>query len=86
MSQDMDEPFWPTINLDAFECIVTDHFRNGIRRYFLMNTGSYAKVYLFILENDFQAVGRVVYPVCETVKTEAEVAVGNVTGLQTRTG
>jgi hypothetical protein len=39
-----------------------------------MNGGSYAKVYLFTLENDFQAIGRVVYPVRETVKTEAEVA------------
>jgi hypothetical protein len=37
-------------------------------------TAVHMRRYLFILENDFQAVGRVVYPVRETVKTEAEVA------------
>jgi hypothetical protein len=73
MCQD-EEPVWPTTNLHAFEQIVANHFRIGVRRYTLINGGSYAKVYLFTLENDFQAIGRVVFPVRETVKTEAEVA------------
>jgi len=70
-----EEPVWPTTNLHAFERIVANHFRINVRHYTLMNSGSYAKVYLFTLENDFQAIGRVVFPVRETVKTEAEVAV-----------
>jgi len=69
------EPEWPTLALDAFEYIVADHFRIGVRSYSLLETGSYARLYLFTLENDFQAVGRVVFPVRETVKTEAEIAV-----------
>jgi len=40
-----------------------------------MNTGSYARVYLFTLENGLQAVGRVIFCIRETVKTEAEIAV-----------
>jgi hypothetical protein len=62
------------INLDAFERIVADHFRAAICHRFLMNGGSYARVFLFTLENNFQAVGRVVLPIREVVKTEAEVA------------
>jgi len=65
---------WPTTDLHAFEGIVADHFCIGVRRCSLMKMGSYARVYLFTLENDFQVIGRVVFPVRETVKTEAEVA------------
>ena len=72
MCQEVD---WPTVSLAAFEHIVAGHFRIGVRCYSLLSTGSYAKAYLFTLENNFQAVGRVVFPVRETVKTEAEVAV-----------
>ena len=50
------------------------HFHVPVCHYSLMNTDSYAQVYLFTLENNFQAVGRVVLPVRERVKTEAEVA------------
>jgi hypothetical protein len=39
-----------------------------------MGGGAYARVFLFTLEDDKQVVGRVVLPVRETVKTEAEVA------------
>lgn len=39
-----------------------------------MGGGAYARVFLFTLENDQQVVGRVVLPVRETAKTEAEVA------------
>jgi hypothetical protein len=39
-----------------------------------MDGGSYARVSLFTLEDDQKVVGRVVLPVRETVKTEAEVA------------
>ncbi|SRR6266498_5915179 len=74
MSQDPNEPVWPTTDLHAFERIVADHFCIGVRHYSLMKMGSYARVYLFTLENDFQAIGRVVFPVRETVETEAEVA------------
>ncbi len=69
------EPEWPTLALDAFERIVADHFRIGVHSYSLMDTGSYARLYLFTLKNDFQAVGRIIFPVRETIKTEAEVAV-----------
>lgn len=62
------------INLDAFERIVIDHFRVAVRHHSPMNRGSYARVFLFTLENNFQVVGRVVLPVREAVKTEAEVA------------
>jgi hypothetical protein len=39
-----------------------------------MDGGAYARVYLFTLEDDQKVVGRVVLPVRESVRTEAEVA------------
>jgi hypothetical protein len=38
-----------------------------------MNNGAYARVFLFALEDGQKIVGRLVLPVRETVKTEAEV-------------
>ena len=38
-----------------------------------MDDGAYARVFLFSLENDMQVVARVILPVRESLKTEAEV-------------
>jgi len=58
-----------------FEQIIANHFHISVHHYTLMNSGSYMKVYLFTLKNNFKAIGCVMFPVRETVKTEAEVAV-----------
>ncbi|KAF8225392.1 hypothetical protein L208DRAFT_1408608 [Tricholoma matsutake] len=64
---------YANINLDAFKCIIINHFCMGVCHHSSMNRGSYACVFLFTLENNFQVVRRVVLPVREMVKTEAEV-------------
>jgi hypothetical protein len=72
-----DERLWraTNANLTALQDIVSAHFRLPCRHYAPMgNFGIYARVFLFTLENDQQVVGRVLLPVRETVKTEAEVA------------
>ena len=58
----------------AFHDIVSAHFRAGCRQCVRMDDGAYARVFLFTLENDKKVVGRVVLPVRESIKTEAEVA------------
>jgi hypothetical protein len=71
-----DESLWQTTNanLGALQEIVSAHFRLPCRHHALMDSGAYAHVFLFTLESDQKVVGRVVLPVRETVKTEAEVA------------
>jgi hypothetical protein len=39
-----------------------------------MDDVAYPRVFLLSLEGDFQVVGRVILPVLESVKTEAEIA------------
>lgn len=39
-----------------------------------MNYGAYARAFLFSLASGMQVVGRVILPVRDSVKTEAEVA------------
>jgi hypothetical protein len=71
-----DESLWraANANLMALQDIVSAHFRSPCRNHAPMGGGAYARVFLFTLEDDQQVVGRVVLPVRETVKTEAEVA------------
>ena len=71
-----DEELWQATNADmpALQRIISSHFRSECRQYIRMNDGAYARVFLFTLENNLKVVARVVLPVRESLKTEAEVA------------
>ena len=72
-----DELLWgaASADLDALEHIVRDHFHSEVCLRTPMNVnGSYARVFLFTVDNDLKVIGRIVLPVREAVKTEAEVA------------
>jgi hypothetical protein len=71
-----DESLWHAVGADitALQRIVSSHFRSNCRHYTRMNDGAYARVFLFSLTNGMQVVGRVILPVRESIKTEAEVA------------
>jgi serine/threonine protein kinase len=61
-------------NVEALQNIVSAHFRAGCLDRVPMNEGSYARVFLFTLQDDRKVVAKVLLPVRETVKTEGEVA------------
>lgn len=71
-----DEVLWRNTDVDmqALQNIVSSHFRSACQRITRMNEGAYARVFLFTLQSGLQVVGRIVLPVRESVKTEAEVA------------
>src|SRR5882724_507814 len=71
-----DESLWHATNADitAIQHIISSHFQADCRHYTHMNDGAYARAFLFSLANGMQVVGRVILPVRESVKTEAEVA------------
>ena len=58
----------------ALQTIVSTHFHVQCRGFEPLGAGSFARAFLFSLENSIQLVGRVVLPVRESIKTEAEVA------------
>src|ERR1700691_5850248 len=62
------------VNTTALEAIISSHFGSRSFGCTRMDDGAYARVFLFSLRNDLQVVGRVILPVRESVKTEAEVA------------
>lgn len=70
-----DETLWQATNVDipALQQIVCVHFRSESRTYTRMDDGAYARVFLFSLENNMQVVARVILPIRESLKTEAEV-------------
>ena len=70
-----DETLWQAINVDmaALQQIVCAHFRSKCWHYTRMDDGAYARVFLFSLENNMQVVARVILPVRESLKMEAEV-------------
>ncbi|KAF8498287.1 kinase-like domain-containing protein [Gautieria morchelliformis] len=72
-----DEELWEATNVDlaALQLIVSSHFHAECPPGILMNDGDgvYARAFLFSLDNK-KVVARVVLPVRESVKTEAEVA------------
>ena len=70
-----DESLWQTVNADigALQQIVSSHFRTDCQRYILRM--AYARAFLFSLVTGTQVVGRVILPVCESIKTEAEVTI-----------
>ena len=70
------EHLWQSANADiaALQTIISTHFHAQCRGFEPLNSGSFARVFLFSLENNIQVVGRVVLPVRESFKTEAEVA------------
>jgi hypothetical protein len=72
----VNEILWETTNADlqALQNIVSAHFRKGCRDRVSMQNGSYARVFLFTLADDKKVIAKVVLPVRETAKTEAEVA------------
>jgi hypothetical protein len=71
-----DEALWRATNVDmsALERILCSHFRVGCEKYTPMSEGSYARAFLFSLDDGKQVVGWVVLLVRESIKTEAEVA------------
>lgn len=70
------EKLWQAANVDikAIEIIISSHFRTSVGHHACMDNGSYARVFLFTLENGMQVIARIILPVRESVKTEAEVA------------
>ena len=70
-----DETLWRATNVDmaALQQILCTHFRSKCHHYTRMDDGAYARVFLFSLENNMQVVARVILPVRESLKTEAEV-------------
>ena len=72
-----DESLWQAINADigALQQIVSSHFRTDCQRYTRMNDGAYARAFLFSLVTGTQVIGRVILPVRESIKTEAEVTI-----------
>jgi hypothetical protein len=76
-SDDASETLWKAANpnLTALQDIVSAHFHLSCCRYAApLGGGAYARVFLFALEDGQQVVGRILLPVHEMVKTEAEVA------------
>ena len=74
-STSADESLWQATNADiaALQQIVSSHFQTDCQHYTCMNDGAYARAFLFSLVTGIQVVGRVILPVCESIKTEAEV-------------
>jgi len=70
------ERLWQSANADiaALQTIISTHFHAHCRGFEPLNNDSFARVFLFSLENNVQVVGQVVLPVRESFKTEAEVA------------
>ena len=64
-----------TTNVDmaTLQQIVCAHFHSECLCHTHMDDGAYARVFLFSLENSMQVVARVILPVRESLKTEAEV-------------
>ena len=76
-SPEPDELLWQSADVDiaALQTIVSTRFHTQCRGFepLTLDAGSYARAFLFSLENGIQVVGRVL-PVRESIKTEAEVA------------
>ena len=70
------ERLWQAANIDikAIEIIISSHFGTSLSHYTRMDDGAFARVFLFTLENGMQVIARIILPVRESVKTEAEVA------------
>lgn len=62
------------VNMTAMQDIASSHFGSDYHDCTRMDEGAYARVFLFTLKNGFQFVARIVLPVRESVKTQAEVA------------
>lgn len=71
-----DEEFWQNANidLDALSSIVAAHMQSPCKQRDTMEAGAYARVFLFILENGLRVIVRLILPVREHLKTEAEVS------------
>ena len=70
------ESLWQAANVDmkAMEIIISSHFRTAHIHHASMDDGTFARVFLFTLENGMQVIARILLPVRESVKKEAEVA------------
>jgi len=70
------ERLWQSANVDlaALRSIISTRFHAQCRGFEPLNNGTFARVFLFSLGNNMQVVGRVILPVRESFKTEAEVA------------
>jgi hypothetical protein len=70
------ESLWQAANVDmkAIEIIISSHFRTSHSHHTRMDDGAFARVFLFTLQNGMKVIARIILPVRESVKTEAEVA------------
>lgn len=75
-SQELQNTFWPDIEprLPALKSIIAAHFGCLCDDLNPLDEGSYARVYVTSLETGHKLVARVVLPVRNGLKTEAEVA------------
>jgi hypothetical protein len=60
-------------DLSALGDIISTHFNSPCHSREFLGIGAYARAFLYTLENGFKLVARVILPVRETIKTEAEV-------------
>ena len=79
ISSDSPEPediLWEQINpdLDALLSIIANHFGSPCWSQEPLQHGSYARAFLYILQDGLHVLARVILPVRRTLKTEAEVA------------
>ena len=70
------EKIWQAANVDvrAIEIIISSHFGTSPSHHARLDDGAFTRVFLFTLENGMQIIARIILPVRESVKTEAEVA------------
>jgi hypothetical protein len=75
-SPEPEDILWDKTNpdLEELRSIIGVHFNSPCRSQEPLNHGAYARVFLYTLQNDIQLVARVILPVRETIKTEAEIA------------
>ena len=71
-----DEKLWldTAADLNALKCIIYNHFQSTCCDETSMEHRSYARVFLYTLESGQKVIARIVLPVRERFKTEAEVA------------
>ena len=68
------ERLWQAANVDIKAIEIISHFRTSLTHHARMHDGAFARVFLFTLENGMQVIARIILPVRESVKMEAEVA------------
>lgn len=75
-SDELADTFWPEVEtkLSHLKTIILEHFGSTCTELSLLDEGSYARAYRATLCSGTVLVVRILLPVCDTVKTQAEVA------------